>query len=63
MENNNSSEDTEPKTHYAVGLENLFWVAADNEDDAIEDTIKKIAELDEDDVRELDLDVFDKEER
>ena len=56
------SADDEVQTHYAVGLEHLFWEAADDEEEAIEMARKKLAEMDEDDLRDLDFDVFDSDE-
>lgn len=44
---------------YAVSLDHMLWEDADSEEDAIAQMRSELAEMDEDDLKELDFSVVD----
>lgn len=44
---------------YAVSLDHLMWEDADSEEEAIDQMRAELAEMDEDDLKELDFSVVD----
>lgn len=47
--------------NYAVSIEDLFWIPAGDEEEAVEQVREKLMKLDDDEIQNLDLRVVDSE--